>query len=191
MATSIPPNPLKPTQRIVTGHSAEGKAIIIWDDELERIPVGPGVEDAVKTTVWVEKETPVKNSVERVDRKDIVPDRFNLAQTGGSHFIIFDVAPGGGSPTHRLNSLDYGILLAGEITLLLDDGLERRLTEPGTVVVQRGNIHQWINRGNTWSRIAFVLIDAVPVQVKNAEGKAVDLPEIFEGGNCDATQAQK
>ena len=73
--------------------------------------------------------------------------------------------------------MDFAV--SGEITLILDDGLERTLTEPGSIIVQRGTIHKWINRGSTWSKIVFVLIDAIPAQVKNGEGEIVDLPEEF------------
>ena len=62
---------------------------------------------------------------------------------------------------HRTHSVDYGIVLSGEIDMLVDED-EVHLTA-GDVVIQRGTNHAWANRGNEPCRIAFVLIDAKPL----------------------------
>jgi quercetin dioxygenase-like cupin family protein len=59
---------------------------------------------------------------------------------------------------HRTESVDYGIVLAGEVHLVLDDGSETRL-QPGDVVVQRGTEHAWVNRKDSVAQMAFILID--------------------------------
>ena len=63
---------------------------------------------------------------------------------------------------HRTNSLDYAVILSGSIVMELDDGAEVSLRS-GDVLVQRGTVHNWINRGTEPCAIAFVLIDALPV----------------------------
>ena len=78
----------------------------------------------------------------------------------GSVIRIVDMMPGGVSPMHRTNSIDYGIVLSGEVELELDDGATT-LLGPGDVVVQRGTIHLWRNRSATdVCRIVFVLTEA-------------------------------
>ena len=58
----IPPNPFKPTKRIVTGNNPEGKAVVIFEDELKANPMAPGEERTFSTRVWVSKDTPANNS---------------------------------------------------------------------------------------------------------------------------------
>jgi len=60
---------------------------------------------------------------------------------------------------HRTESIDYGIILEGEITLILDN--EETVVRAGDVVVQRGTNHAWANRGKGVCRIAFILVDGV------------------------------
>jgi len=65
---------------------------------------------------------------------------------------------------HRTDSLDYGIVLEGEIVLELDDGKSVHL-KAGDVVVQRGTIHAWVNPTDKPNRMAFILLDAKPATV--------------------------
>ena len=58
---------------------------------------------------------------------------------------------------HRTASIDYGIVLSGEITLILDDS--EVILRAGDVVVQRGTDHAWANRGDVPARVVFVLVD--------------------------------
>ena len=59
---------------------------------------------------------------------------------------------------HRTKTIDYALILSGEIDMLLDDS-EIHL-KPGDVVIQRGTNHAWVNRGNTPCQVAFILVDA-------------------------------
>lgn len=82
---------------------------------------------------------------------------------GGSVLRIVDVRPGGESLMHKTESLDYGVVLAGEIELVLDSG-ESRLMKGGDVSVQRGTNHLWRNASQTeWGRMMFVTLGAKPV----------------------------
>lgn len=82
-----------------------------------------------------------------------------LAAENGSVCRTVDFAPGSVSPNHRTQSLDYGIMVAGTMVMVLDDAKEIEL-KSGDVVVQRGTIHAWHNRSSDWARMTFVLLDA-------------------------------
>ena len=69
---------------------------------------------------------------------------------------------------HRTNSVDYGIVLDGELDMELGDGEVVHL-QAGDVVVQRGTNHAWINRSDRPCRMAWILIDADPVKVGDQE----------------------
>lgn len=84
---------------------------------------------------------------------------------GGSVLRMVDIKPGGESPMHRTVSLDYGVVLEGEIELVLDSG-ESRIMKRGDVSVQRGTNHLWKNRSQTeWGRMLFVLQEAKPIEI--------------------------
>lgn len=91
-----------------------------------------------------------------------------IAIKGGTVLRIVDIAPGATSAIHRTNSLDYGVVLEGEIELILED-LEtgpRRMMKRGDVSVQRATMHAWKNTSPTsWARMLYALIDAQPVEV--------------------------
>ncbi len=148
-------------RRVVTGHDAAGKAIVHDDGVIAGKPVLGG--EAEFAVMWVTRRSPVDND----DAADRSRDPIGLVQPGGSVLRIVDFAPGVRSPLHRTCSLDYGIVLAGEIDLELDDG-KRTSLSVGDVVVQRGTIHAWINRGATTARMAFILLDASPATVSGA-----------------------
>lgn len=144
----------KPFQRVVTGHDAEGKAVFRSIDEFtpEIIPTG----DAGFSTIWTTATVPADNNDETDGR-----DRdAGLTLSGGSVIRLVDMLPQQESPVHRTNSIDYGIVLDGEIELELDDGA-KTIVGAGGVIIQRGTIHKWRNPSNdTICRIIFVLIEA-------------------------------
>lgn len=142
-------------RRVVTGHDEAGKAVVVIDEQVEGKPVLGG--EASFAVLWVTAVSPVDND----DATDRASTPISLVQPGGSVLRIVDIAPGVRSPLHRTSSLDYGIVLAGEVDLELDDGLRTPLAV-GDVVVQRGTLHAWINRGTSTARMAFILLDATP-----------------------------
>jgi quercetin dioxygenase-like cupin family protein len=75
----------------------------------------------------------------------------------GTRVRIVDMPPGTRSPMHRTESVDYGVVLAGEITLVLDDG-SATTVGAGELVVQRGTDHAWENRSEQSVRVLFVLV---------------------------------
>ena len=143
-----------PLRRIVTGHDEHGRAVFRSVDELvpERIPSG----DAEFALIWTTAEVPVDLNDETDGRERDA----GLTLNQGSVIRVVDMLPGGASPMHRTNSIDYGIVLSGAVELELDDGAIE-LCQAGDVIVQRGTIHLWRNPSTTEScRIVFVLTEA-------------------------------
>jgi len=151
-------------RRVVTGHNAQGQAVVKIDEmvEPESIPSG----DAHFAKLWTTATSPADND----DPYDGAQRPTGLTCPGGSVLRIVDMLPGRRSPMHRTNSIDYGIVLDGKIDLELDSGEIVHLNA-GDVVVQRGSIHAWVNSSAQPSRIAFILIDAKPA---TAGGRTLD-----------------
>lgn len=144
---------LSPVQRIVTGHDAQGRAVFKSEDETPTRMIPSG--DASFLLVWTTPTVPADNN----DETDGRQREAGLTLKGGSVIRVVDMLPGKESPMHRTNSIDYGIVLEGEIELELDDGAKRTVRQGG-IVVQRGTNHLWRNTTDKVCRIAFVLIEA-------------------------------
>lgn len=143
-------------RRIVTGHRGDGLAIIKSDSVIAPQPVPSG--DATFAKLWVTQTSPADNT----DERDGATLASGLTCMDGSVLRIVDILPGKVSPMHKTNSIDYGIVLWGEMEMRLDSGEATRL-KPGDIVVQRGTNHAWANVGASVARMAFVLIDALPL----------------------------
>ncbi len=141
------------TRRVVTGH-AGGKAVVLHDGPAPNVKVRPG-SGLVSTLLWATDESPAElsGSADRAAREIGIPPPRN-----GSIFRVVDFPPGAKGEMHRTSSIDYAVVLEGEIDMLLP-GSEVSL-RAGDVLVQQGASHAWINRGSGRCRIAFVLIDA-------------------------------
>jgi quercetin dioxygenase-like cupin family protein len=141
-----------PPRRIVTGHDSDGRSIVLSDGAP---PITHDVEGATFHEVWRTFAAPTP----------ITPDEPEPTErglqvgpgAGGTVIRVIDFEPGTVSPMHRTESVDYGLVLAGEMTLLLTDS-ETPL-RAGDVVVQRGTDHAWANRSGGVATIAFVLVD--------------------------------
>lgn len=141
-------------RRVVTGHDAQGRAVFRSDEHFEPVVVPSG--DAAMSTIWTTATVPADLNDELDGRERDA----GLTLNAGSVIRIVDMLPGGVSPMHRTNSIDYGIILTGEIELELDDGVTKRVGA-GEIIVQRGTIHRWRNPSHdTVCRIVFVLIEA-------------------------------
>jgi quercetin dioxygenase-like cupin family protein len=140
-------------QRVVTGHNDDGKAIFKSEDfaPTQMIPSG----DASFLTIWSTETVPANLNDERDGRA--LPTGLTIER--GSVIRITDMLPGKESPMHRTNSIDYGIVLEGEIELELDDGQKKSIGQGG-IIVQRGTNHLWRNITDKVCRIAFILIEA-------------------------------
>ncbi len=153
-------------RRVVTGHDAEGKAVIRLDGAFEPAIIPSG--DAAFALVWTTASVPADNNDETDGRERDA----GLTLHKGSVIRIVDMLPGGASPMHRTNSIDYGVVLTGAVELELDSG-EKTVLRAGDVCVQRGTMHLWRAVGDEPCRIAFILIEALPYM---HEGRP--LPEV-------------
>ena len=154
-----------PIRRVVTGHTKDGEAIFISDNNYDTITIPSG--DAAMATIWTTATVPA-------DCNDETDGRERDAGTtlkGGSVIRIVDMLPNASSPMHRTNSIDYGIIISGTIELELENSIFKTLTA-GDIIVQRGTIHKWRNPSNEkMCRIVFVLTEAKPFKVN---GKPLD-----------------
>jgi quercetin dioxygenase-like cupin family protein len=145
-------------RRVVTGHDKDGKAIVEVDEEVTNVVSSrPGAEASV---IWTSQGFPVDN-----DGFEEMNNRASgTTLAGGTVFRVLRLEPGNTPRMHRTDSIDYAIVMEGEIDMELDDGNSVHLKQ-GDVLVQRGTVHNWSNRGTAPCTIAFILIDAKPVQV--------------------------
>lgn len=182
-----------PFRRVVTGHDDAGRAVIVEDAPPLRTARIGGPNGPVFHEVWNTRETPARidrcggepaesgivlappRNGTRIRVLDIPPESGELKslspEEARAHFEEIGAAgassygsSGSRHPyMHRTETIDYGIVLEGEITLIVDEG--ETTVRAGDIVVQRGTNHAWANRSGRNCRIAFVLIDG-----KFAEG---------------------
>ncbi len=152
-------------RRIVTGHDADGKSVVLSDAPN---PKSLDIGTAAFHEIWITDRTPAPIAAieaEPTDRPVRVPPPAN-----GVMVRFTEMAPGAESPMHRTETVDVGVVLEGETWLLLDDGSETRVG-PGDAVVQRGTMHAWANRSDRPVRMLFVLIDGtIADDVRDAAG---------------------
>jgi len=162
------------TRRVVTGHR-NGKGTVLFDGPApnRKLRQASGL---VSTLLWATDESPadISGRADRAEREIGVPP-----PPRGSLFRMVEFPPGGKAMSreavlkemglagqsasahpgmHRTRSVDYAVLIEGEIDMVLDEG-EVHLAA-GDVLVQQGTNHAWVNRGERPCRIAFVLLDA-------------------------------
>ena len=173
-----------PIHRVVTGHDDAGKAIVSSSGPLPKVIELAAIPGVVFHEVWNTAATPatIDNGADptlgplvlpppangtRLRFVDIPPDSDELLAHGAEHIKqgfaeVGDAAASTmdtGSPhplMHRTESVDYGVVIEGELTLILDQG--EVVVRPGSVVVQRGTNHAWANRSGKPCRILFVLV---------------------------------
>jgi hypothetical protein len=172
----------KPVRRIVTGHNVQGKSIILSDENAANVFAPKSLVGLALTDLWETKHVPASNKGER----DAAARPFKLEPPKqGTVFRVVDFPPDTvlstaeniskifeeiGSPHtkdrnnprhpgfHKTNSVDYAIVLEGEIWAMMDEG--ETLMKAGDVLIQRGTNHAWSNRTNAPARVAFILVAA-------------------------------
>ena len=174
-------------RRVVTGHDGEGRAVIQEDRAVPRVQRIGGEHGPLFFEVWNTRESPAlidpasgepaedgislapPKSGTRIRVLEIPPDDASLdklsPEEAKAHFAevgAADASSHAGSNSrhafmHRTETVDYGIMLEGELTLIMDVG--ETVIRAGDIVIQRGTNHGWANRSGKPCRIAFVLID--------------------------------
>lgn len=190
---------LPPIRRIVTGHDSRGRAVVASDGPLQSVVEIKAIPGTVFHEVWSTAGSPacVDNGPDpatgplmlpppkqgtRLRFVDIPQDTPEFLAHGASkmHAAFSETGDAnvstvqGDSPhplMHRTESIDYGVVIDGEMTLILDEG-EVALA-PGSVVIQRGTNHAWANRSNRVCRMLFVLVDGT---YDSAIAAALNLP---------------
>jgi quercetin dioxygenase-like cupin family protein len=164
--------PFPPVRRVVTGHDAKNVAKVIIDAEATN---SKGVGSR-STLIWSTFETPapmpVGEGVEDMGARIIgsqPPPR-------GSRFAVIDFPPGNTGRMHRTESIDYVVVVSGEIDMDMDDSSIK--LKAGDCLVQRGTNHSWVNRGKEMARVAFVLVDAEPLGIGHAVPYGVAASEL-------------
>lgn len=142
-------------RRVVTGHDGDGKALVAIDEVTrDVVSYRPG---ATIHNIWSTAKFPIDNTGTADGAKEITA----TTRADGTVFRVIEYGPGVAPRNHRTDSIDYAVVLSGEIDMELDDNRVVTL-RAGDVLVQRGTIHNWVNRSNAPCVVAFVLIDAHP-----------------------------
>ncbi|MCZ4587618.1 cupin domain-containing protein [Rhodococcus opacus] len=173
-------------RRIVTGHLPNGDATILFDGIAKEVLEVPGWTGSWVTELWATDECPVDldSSEDRARpmRHDPTPQGtlFRIVEVPPENGLTIDTDAafaGVGSTNrpdesytskhpsmHRTDSVDFLVVISGEMTMLMEDGTEARL-RPGDCVIQQGTAHAWVNRGTEPCVLAAVLVDARPPAV--------------------------
>jgi quercetin dioxygenase-like cupin family protein len=142
-------------RRVITGHDASGRAVVKIDEVSKNVVANrPGASAAV---IWTTDTIPADNTGDA----DAALKKVGTTLPGGTVFRVVEFSPGVAPRVHRTDSIDYAVVVSGEIDMELEKGSEVHL-QAGDVLVQRGTVHNWINRGKVPCVIAFALIDAKP-----------------------------
>jgi quercetin dioxygenase-like cupin family protein len=154
----IPEGTIEATvRRIVTGHGDDGRAVVQID---RREALVPRRERVASRVLWTSAAVPADNA----GSDDAADVEIGLTIAAGTVFRVVQFEPGNPEFLHRTASVDYAVVIDGEIDMELDEGESVHL-EAGDLLVQRGTIHGFVNRGSAPCRIAFVLVSAAPVEV--------------------------
>lgn len=169
---NIPVNNLRMPERHITTHDSSGKAVFY-----PSIPSAIPFEEISGTKgdrfglAYATNAIPARLT----DDADIqtynafLVNKPGIIVKGGTVLRMVDISPGNTSPMHRTVSLDYGVVLEGEVDAVLDSGETRRLKR-GDIVVQRATNHAWRNASQTeWARMLYVLHEAEAVVLPNGE----------------------
>src|SRR5258706_13677018 len=137
-------------RRVVTGHDGKGRAVVKIDEVSKNILSNrPGASACV---VWTTDTIPADNSGDA----DTSTRKVGTTLPGGTVVRVIEFSPGVAPRVHRTDSIDYAVVISGEIDMELEKGTEVHL-EAGGVLGQRGTVDCWIKRGKTTSVVAFVL----------------------------------
>jgi hypothetical protein len=171
---------------IVTGHAQDGKSVFVSDSAAERSVAFASVPGFETTLVW---ETVAGTQVPARELNPAPKATSWVPGPGGTNLMFVSFPPDSvmGSPSfdpaaagaeymkflpglaeqfeptspgmHTTNTVDYGVLIEGEIHLELDDGATKKL-EPKDVVIQNGTRHAWRNKSDLPATMLFVLVGA-------------------------------
>ncbi|KAL7622596.1 hypothetical protein AAE478_008106 [Parahypoxylon ruwenzoriense] len=188
LLTRLSGTDLRTTTTYVTGHDDEGVAVVHSARPAAWKPFDGGIMgfNQIYTNAFP-ADLNGDADVQFHDRV-IAGGQLGLASKGGTVCRMVDFGPQYQCLMHRTKSLDFGILVEGEIEMLLDDGSVTRMKR-GDIAVQRATMHAWRNPSTTnWARIVFVLQDMKPLFVngkKFGEDYGKGTEGLLPSGNDD------
>jgi mannose-6-phosphate isomerase-like protein (cupin superfamily) len=142
-------------RRVVTGHDDQGRAKVLIDETVKNVASQrPG---ALYSVIWSSEGFPVNNDGDA----DPSGKKIGTTISDGTVFRIVSFGPGVAPRNHRTDSIDYAVVMSGEIDMELDVGKVH--LKASDVLVQRGTIHNWVNTGSEPCVIAFTLVSAKSV----------------------------
>jgi len=144
-------------RRVVTGHDENGRAVVQIDEQVKNLVSMR--YNAQSSVIWSTGTLPADNN----DPQDGAARKVATTDPNGTVFRVIEFSPGVAPRNHRTESIDYAVVMSGEIDMEMDGTMVH--LRAGDVLVQRGTIHDWINNGTEPCVIAFVLIAARPVEV--------------------------
>ena len=150
-----------PIRRVVTGHDAANVAKIVLDAPATNAKFPqPGL---VSTMMWCTNSAPATMPVG--ERPEDMGARIlgTAPPKQGTRFAVIDFPPGNHPHMHRTETIDYVIVIEGEIEMDMDNSTV--VLKAGDIMIQRGTNHAWANRTDKRARVAFVLIDAEPLGI--------------------------
>ncbi|TVY48703.1 hypothetical protein LOCC1_G001413 [Lachnellula occidentalis] len=157
-------SPLRDPTIHITTHNPSGRAIIHSSLPSPGIPYP--AQKAVLNLLYTTSSIPadLNNEVDITTHTALAASgTMGFVNPNGTVCRIVDFAPGNIGMMHRTQSLDYAVVLEGNVLLELDDG-SSTLIARGDVAIQRATIHAWKNASETeWARILFVLQDCMPI----------------------------
>lgn len=175
MATSsreLLDNQLPKINRVITTHNDNGEAI--FSSEIDEGLPFQELPDGARFCLGFATNTVPANLNQDKDLRTYeryLENKPGVMIPNGTVCRVVDMMPGALSPMHRTVSLDYGVVLEGEVELVLDSG-EKKLLRRGDIAVQRGTNHAWQNASkDQWARMLYVLHEAEPLIVN---GKPLD-----------------
>ncbi|KAJ5320583.1 hypothetical protein N7508_000866 [Penicillium antarcticum] len=180
------PKNIRPLNRFITTHNESGKAIFS-NDLPELMPVQRIPDGADFSLAYTSDHFPAQlnNKLDITEYSNYLTSPPGIVVSSGTVCRIVDMPPAAMSPMHRTVSLDYGVVLEGEVELVLDSG-EVRLLKRGDVAVQRGTNHAWRNvtpdvvdengvKTGQWARMMYVLQPSEEIEVDGGRlGEVVD-----------------
>jgi quercetin dioxygenase-like cupin family protein len=144
-------------RRVVTGHDESGRAVVKIDEIAKN--VSSRRKGAASTVIWSTDTFPVVNEGDEDPSGKVA----GTTLENGTVFRVVRYEPGVAPRRHRTDSVDYAVVISGSIEMELDG--DTVTLNAGDVLVQRGTVHNWVNRGSEVVVVAFVLVAAKPVTV--------------------------
>lgn len=135
-------------RRVVTANDNDGKSFVKWDSEIQGVLRRVGFSSF---EVWATKRLPAETTEEDPNKWEI-----GTNTAGGSVFRLGRYEPGAMVRWHQTDSIDYALVVSGEMWMQLDK--EEVHLKTGDVVIQRGTNHNWLNRGKEACVMLWVII---------------------------------